>query len=159
MKNEYPPKKISHILYPQVILNSVNCYVKISWLASFSCAKQFYCWFCLIRVLSRQPEAGSNFSAPRTTFLGGYKAPRGVKIVKFQNFLINCPILTNDGSFFSSQWGEKLLLETFFSKSNIYPSGGGHYPKMGQIDVKMTKSPSVHKNPKEHEFKAYSHSY
>ena len=111
---------------------SVNCYVRISWLASFSCVKQFYCWFCFIRVLARWPEAGRNFSTPRPTFLGGYKVTRGVKTVKNTNFLITWPILAYDSSFSSAQRGEQLLFETFFSKSNIYPSGGGNYPQWGK---------------------------
>lgn len=35
-----------------------------------------------------------------------------------------------------------------FSLNPIFiPLEGGHYPKMGQIDVKINKSPSVHKKP------------
>ena len=112
--------------------NSVNCYVKISWSVSFSCVKQFYCWFCFIRVLARWPEAGRNFSTPRPTFLGGYKVTRGVKTVKNTNFLITWPILAYDSSFSSAQRGEQLSFETFFSKFNIYPSGGGNYPQWGK---------------------------
>ena len=113
--------------------NSVKCYVKISWLASFSCVKQFYWWLCFIRVLSRQPEEGRNFSTPRPTFLGARNPRRGVKSVKNINFLISCPILTFDGSFFSAQWEEQLLFRTFFSKTPIYPSGRGYCLRKGHF--------------------------
>ena len=72
----------------------------------------------------------------RTILLLWYKSnlKRGM-LCENTNFLISWPILTYEGSFYSTQINEQLLFETFFSKTNIYPYGGVYYPKIGQIYV------------------------
>ena len=96
---------------------------------SFFCLKKCYGWFCFIRVLFSQPEAGRNFSTPRPTILGPSNPRRGLKSVKNINFFNYRPILTFDSSFFSAHQEKELLVQTFFSKTTIYPSGAGYYPQ------------------------------
>ena len=53
----------------------------------------------------------------------------GVETVKNANLFISGPMSTYDTSFFSAQLEEQL--QTIFYIANIYPPGGGYYPKTG----------------------------